>query len=89
MHSNESLFETIMSLNHTEIPYRSPSSKLRANRIKTKRQRKPKPITIESRYSHLVAEGSRLDLTVERRIEIREELTLIRKHKRLMMKFEC
>lgn len=45
--------------------------------------------TLESRYSHLVAEGSRLDLTVERRIEIREELTLIRKQKRMVMKIEC
>lgn len=86
MHSNETLFETIMRLNHTEIPHQSPSNKLRANRNKPKKQRKP--ITIETRYSHLVAEGSRLDITIERRIQIREELTLIRQQKRMMMKTE-
>lgn len=90
MYGRESLFETIMSLNHTEIPYRSPSSKRRANRIKPNKQRKHKlkPVIIESRYSHLVAEGSRLDITIEQRLQIREELTLIRKQKR-MMKIEC
>lgn len=84
MHSNETLFETIMSLNHTEIPYQSPSSKRRANRIKPKKQRKTKPITLESRYNYLVKEGSKLDITIEQRIEIREELTSIRKQKRMM-----
>lgn len=86
MYNGDSLFETIMSLNHTEIPYQSPSSISRANCIKPKKQRKP--ITIETRYSHLVAEGSRLDITIERRMEIREELTLIRQQKRMMMKIE-
>ncbi|PJN48810.1 hypothetical protein PAEAM_56720 [Paenibacillus sp. GM1FR] len=89
MYNGDSLFETIMSLNHTEIPYQSPTSKRRANRIKPKKQPRPKPITIDSRYSHLVAEGSRLDITVERRMDIRKELVSIRKQKRLMMKIEC
>lgn len=89
MYNVDSLFETIVSLNHTEIPYQSPSSKCRANRIKPKKQRKTKPITLESRYNYLIAEGSRLDITVERRMEIRSELTLIRKQKRMMMKIEC
>ncbi|MDR6725027.1 hypothetical protein J2W91_003513 [Paenibacillus amylolyticus] len=91
MHSNETLFEMIMCLNHTEILYRSPSSKRRitkANQIKPKKQRKPNPITLDSRYKHLVAEGSRLDIGIERRMEIRKELTLIRKQKRMMMKIE-
>lgn len=88
MHINVTLFEMIMSLNHTEIPYQSPSSKRRANRIKPKKQSAPKPITLESRYSHLVTEGSRLDITIERRMEIREELTLIRQQKRMIMKIE-
>lgn len=88
MYYEETLFETIMSLNHTEIPYQSPRSKRRANHTKPKKQPKPNPITIDSRYSHLVAEGSRLDLTVERRLQIREELSLIRKQKRMMVKTE-
>lgn len=88
MHSNETLFETIMSLRTTEIPYQSPSSKHRAKPIEPKKQRLNKPITIDSRYSYLVAEGSRLDITIKRRIEIREELTLIRQQKRMMMEIE-
>lgn len=89
MYNGDSLFKMIISLNHTEIPYRSPSSKRRANRIKPKKQSEPNPITLESRYSQLVAEGSRLDITVERRMDIRKELTLIRKQKRMNMKIEC
>ncbi|PQP82813.1 hypothetical protein C0Q44_15625 [Paenibacillus sp. PCH8] len=87
MYGRDNLFDTIMSLRHTEIPYRSARNK--GYQPKPKKQRKPKPITIsDSRYSHLVAEGSRLDITIERRMEIREELTLIRQQKRMMMKIE-
>lgn len=35
-------------------------------------------------YSDLVKEGSKLDTTIERRLQIRSELTLIRKQKRMM-----
>lgn len=86
MYGRDDLLEAIMSLRHTEIPYRSAKNK--GQQVKPKKQRKHNPITPDSRYSHLVAEGSRLDLTVERRMEIREELTLIRKKKRLLMKNE-
>lgn len=91
MYYEENLFETIMSLSYTEIPYQSPNNKRRiiiANHTKPKKQSMPKSITLDSRYSYLVAEGSRTDIKFERRMEIRKELTLIRQQKRMMLKME-
>ena len=57
------------------ITYRSATNI--DKQAKPKNQHEPKTIT-NSRYRQLVAEGSRLDITIKRRMEIREELTLIR-----------
>jgi len=93
----ETLFETIMNLEYRDVPYqwdRKLNNQESAKAINEKKfinRRHKNTITTEldSLYRDLVNEGSRLDLTVERRIEIREELTLIRKQKRMNMKIEC
>lgn len=83
MISEVSLFDEIMSLSTTEIPYR----KMRSQKKNSKRRHKNTSTTeLDSLYQDLINEGSRLDITLERRVEIRKELTLIRKQKRLMDK---
>lgn len=81
MISDGSLFDEIMSLSIMDIPYRT------VGKVKCqKKMRKARTITtdLDGLYHDLVKEGSRLDITSECRMEIRKELTLIRKQKRLI-----
>jgi hypothetical protein len=92
MYYEETLFETIMNLECRDVPYhwdRKLNNLASANAINEKKfmnRRQPSISTTEldSLYHDLVKEGSRLDITVERKVEIRKELTLIRKQKRTM-----
>lgn len=89
MYYEETLFETIMTLSPTEIPYqldRKLSRKMETKRVNEQNLIKQNNITtdLEGLYQDLIKQGTRLDITIERRVEIRKELTLIRKQKRLM-----
>lgn len=93
-HTHETLFETIMNLSLTEIPYQSKRRLSKLNeckRIKEQKLMNQNIITtdLESLYRDLVKEGTNLGTSIERRMEIRKELALIRKQKRTVIKIEC
>ncbi|GGH46456.1 hypothetical protein GCM10008014_09130 [Paenibacillus silvae] len=85
MISDGSLFDEIMSLSTTDIPpYRAVGKVKYQKKMRNLRQTNTITTELESLYNDLVKEGSRLDITIERRMKIRKELALIRKQKRLM-----
>ncbi|WP_433752288.1 hypothetical protein [Paenibacillus amylolyticus] len=94
MFYEETLFETIMNLEYRDVPYqwdRKLNNQESAKAINEKkfinlRLTNNSTTDLDTFYHDLVKEGSRLDITIERRMKIREELTLIRKQKQLMDK---
>ncbi|MDT0124194.1 hypothetical protein Q9R46_16160 [Paenibacillus sp. RRE4] len=99
MYYEETLFETIMNLEYRDVPH----YKVKKEIVLGNKQPRPREYNIKMQpevkqktcafdldvfYSDLVKEGSRSDTTIERRLQIRSELTLIRKQKRLFMKNE-
>lgn len=95
MYYEETLFETIMNLEYRVVPrYKVRKRNVvgkkqpKLNRVKVKSRPKAKPNTyaagLDKMYTDLVREGARIDITTQRRLQIREELTLIRKQKWMM-----
>ncbi|WP_338593172.1 hypothetical protein V6669_09370 [Paenibacillus sp. Y5S-9] len=92
MSYEETLFETIMNLEYRDVPYQwdrklnnqESAKAINEKKFINRRNKNTSTTELDSLYHDLVKEGSRLDISIERRVEIRKELTLIRKQKRLM-----